>query len=148
MMTCTHSNAKTIEQSAHIKMMNIAYEETYHGILMLRSSEETHSRYLFHLLHSIASKLLLVSKDVVKSKFGYIVKSCCKSVGCHIVWCTSLKLEWQLLESSLLKAYALYHLASSLIRRHFIEPFLFAIKYADTGRTIYLMSAKGKEVAV
>ena len=101
-----------------------------------------------HLFHAVTGEFLLVLGNVVHTERRDIIDGFSQTVGSYIIRSTSLKLERQLLESGLLEAYTLNHFATSLVWRQLLQPFFLAVKHADTGRTIYLMSAKGKEVAV
>ena len=69
-------------------------------------------------------------------------------MGGYVIRCTSLELEWQALESSLLPSHLVNHLAAALIWWQLFEPLLFAVEYADAGRTIHLVTAEGKKVAI
>ena len=41
-----------------------------------------------------------------------------------------------------------YHLAAALIGRQFLQPFLFAIQYANPRGAIYLMTTEDKEITI
>ena len=69
-------------------------------------------------------------------------------MGGHIVGCASLEFERQALEGGLLPRHLVNHFATTLIGRQFLQPFLLAIKYANAGRSIHLMTTESKEVAV
>ena len=48
----------------------------------------------------------------------------------------------------MLEADILDHLSSTLIRRELVEPRFFSIKYTDTRRAIYFMSAEHIEIGI
>ena len=148
MVTGAHGDAESVEQRAHVEMMYVAHEERHHGVLALGGSEESHAVYLRQALHAVVGELALVCGDVVHAKRRHIVERRSQSVRSHIVGRSGFELERQLLEGGLLEAHAFYHLAASLIGRHAVEPFFLAVEHTDSGRSVYLMSAEGEEVAV
>ena len=71
-----------------------------------------------------------------------------KSVGGYIVRSSSLEFKGQALEGGLLPRYLINHLTTTLIGRQLLQPLLLAIQHANASRSVHLMSAEGKEVAV
>ena len=148
MMTGTYSDAQTVEQGAHIHVMNITNQEADNGILALLLTKKPDSIDSSHLLHTVAGEFLLVLGNVIHAERRNIIDGFCQTMGSYIIRSTSLELERQLLESSLLETYALNHFATALIRRQLVEPFFLAVKHTDTGRTINLMSAESEEITI
>ena len=68
-----------------------------------------------------------MARDVVDADVLNIFYGRCQSVCSHIVWCASLKLEWQALESGFFEAHTFNHFATTLIRRQFVEPLFLSI---------------------
>ena len=71
-----------------------------------------------------------------------------QSVSSHIVGRACLELKGQTLEGGLLPRHLVDHLAPTLIRRQFLQPLLLAIEHTDARRSVHLMTAEGKEIAV
>ena len=148
-MAGPHGNAQPVEQGAHVHVVDVAHQEAHYSIVLSGfGSEDAHALYLAELLHAVGGELLFVSLDTVKSDSLHILDGGGQSVGRHIVGGAGLKLERQALEGCLLETHALNHLASTLIRRQPVEPFLLAVEHADACRTVHLMPAEGIEVAV
>lgn len=60
MMTGTNGNTQPIEQSPHIQMMYVTYQERNYATFMCCLTKDTHTRDLFQSLHSIDGKLMFV----------------------------------------------------------------------------------------
>ncbi len=77
-----------------------------------------------------------------------VIQSHAKANCTGDVWRPCLKFVGQIVVSGFLKRDRLNHIAPALIRRHGIQPRLFAVQDANTGRTKDLVSGKGKKIAV
>ena len=56
-------------------------------------SEDTDILYLLHALHTVTGQFLFVSLDIIKTQREHIVYGSSQTVGSHIVWGSSLKLQ-------------------------------------------------------
>ena len=125
---------------------NVEANNSVSSVLVM--SINVHSINLTEPLKGIMGKFLFVLKDVIHPQSGYIIEGFSKSVSSYIVGGSSLKLQWWTLKGGLPKADMFYHLATTLVWRHLIEPLLFTIKNAYTRRTIDLMPTESKEVTI
>ena len=100
------------------------------------------------LLHAVVCQLLLMLLDGLKAKGRDILDGLSQSVGSYIVGRARLELKRQALKGGFLPSYLVDHLASALIGRQFLQPFLLAIEYTDARWSVHLMAAKGKEIAI
>ena len=100
------------------------------------------------LLHAVTGQLLFVALDGIKAYRIEVVDGSSQAMRCHIVGSARLELERQALEGGLLPRDFVYHLATTLIRRQLLQPLLLAVEHANACRTVHLMTAERKEVAV
>ena len=64
-VTGANGYAETVEQRAHVEMVDVAYEERNHGVFIIGRAEESDTVYLLHPLHAISCEFLLMTRDVV-----------------------------------------------------------------------------------
>ena len=148
MVAGAHGDAEPVEQCAHVKVVDVAYEERNDGILALRCAEDAYALDLGEPPHGVLRQLIFVPLDVVHAQGRNIVDGLRQPVGGHIVGRSCLELERKMLEHSALEAHALNHLSPTLIRRQAVEPVFLAIKHADSRRAVHLVTAESEEVAV
>ena len=86
--------------------------------------------------------------DSIKANGIYIFNSLSQSVSSYVIRGSGLELEWQTLKCGLLPCNLINHLATALIWGQFLEPLLFSIEHTNACRTVHLMTAEGKEVAI
>ena len=100
------------------------------------------------LLPTVFRERFFVLKNAILPDFIEKIDGCGESVCGDVVGRSGLEFEGQSLESRLFPCHAVDHLAATLIRRQFFEPFLLAVEYADARRTVHFMAAEGQEIAV
>ena len=148
MVAGAHGDAESVEQCAHVKVVDVAYEERNDGVLALSRAEDAYALDLSEPPHGILRQLVFVPLDVVHAQGRNIVDGLRQPVGGHIVGRSRLELERKVLEHSALEADTLNHLSPTLIRRQAVEPAFLAVKHADSRRAVHLVAAEGEEVAV
>ena len=127
MVTSAHSNTKTVEQGTHIEMMDVAYEETNHGILLLSLAKKPHPLDGAQLLHTIMCEVTLMRRDAVKTDALNIIDSNSQSVRGDVVRRARLELQWGTLKGGAPETHCGNHLSPTLIRRHAVEPLLASV---------------------
>ena len=105
-------------------------------------------RDFLQTFQGIGCQFMFMSCNPVKSDSIHIVKSFCQSSRTDIIGRTCFKFEGKLIKSRFLKRDMLNHFSSSLIRRQAIQPFFFPIQYANTCRSIYLMSREDQKIGI
>src|SRR5216684_7973581 len=86
--------------------------------------------------------------DVVHPEAVHITDGRAQADGTRHMGRASFKFVGQLVVDRLLEGHRTDHVATALVRRHGIQQSGFAIKNADAGRTIYLVTGENVEVAI
>ena len=97
----------------------------------------------FSQIHSTAQQAISAG-----SKKWKLIPTFSKTVGGNVVWCASLELKRQALEGGTFPRYLVNHLATTLIWRQFLQPFLLAIQHAYASRAVHLMATEGIEITI
>ena len=147
-MSGTNGNTQSVEQSTHIKVVNVTYQERDNAALVRSLTEDTDIRNLFQTLHSISSQFMFMGGNIIHTKTCHIIKGFCQPGSTNVIGSTGFKLERKFIERCFLKRNVLYHFSPTLIRRQAVEPFFFSVKNTHTGRTIDFMCREGKEVSI
>ena len=149
-VTRADSYAETVEEGAHVEVMDGPHLKTDDGIVEGRvfGTENLHAFYLVHTLHGIGGEVTFVSLDDIQTYRTNIVEGTGETCGGDIVGRACLELVRQVVECGVLEGNSLYHLTTAHVGWDAVEPLFLTIEYADTRGAIYLVTAKGKEVAV
>ena len=86
--------------------------------------------------------------DIVHTQSGYVGQRVSQTGSRYIIGSSGFELIRKLVECGALETDILNHLTATHIRRQAVEPFFLAIKHTDTRRTVDLMSAECKEIAI
>ena len=117
MVSCTYGNTETIEQCAHIEVMNITYKERDDTPFLSSFTKDAHTRDCFQSLCGIFRQFMLISGNLIHANGRNIIESFRQSRSTDIVRSTGFELKRQFIEGSTFKRYMLYHLTATLIRR-------------------------------
>ena len=146
----TDSYAETVEEGAHVEVMDGPHLKTDDGIMEGRvfGTENLHAFYLVHTLHGIGCEVTFVGLDDIQTYRTNIVEGTGETCGGDIVGRACLELVGKVVERGVLEGNSLYHLTTAHVGWDAVEPLFLTIEYADTRGTIYLVTAEGKEVAI
>ena len=172
MVAGTDGDAETVEQGAHVEVVDVADLETDDGIVVAHigltvlpylelRAEDFHAGDFHEALHGVGGEVALMSLDGIEayetrrrsvghrgSDGGDVVERTGEACGGDVVGRAGFELIGEVVEGGVLEGYGLYHLAAAHVGGQAVEPLLLAIKDADAGGTVYLVTAEGEEVAV
>ena len=93
MVSCTYGNAETIEQCAHIEVMNITYKERDDTPFLSNFTKDAHTRDCFQSLCGIFRQFMLISGNLIHANGRNIIESFRQSRSTDIVRSTGFELK-------------------------------------------------------
>ena len=148
MMARAYGDAETVEQRAHVEVVDVPYQEGDDPAPLRRLAEDAHAGDFSEALQGILRQFVLVGGDMVHAESGDIIQCLGQSRGADVVRRARLELEGQFVERSPLERHVLNHLASALIGGQTVQPVLLAVEHTHAGGTVDLVAGEDVEVGI
>ena len=150
MMARAHGNAQTVEQRAHVKVVNLTYLEGDDTVqrTSLAQAPDVHPFDLRETLHGILREGLFVGAYGFKAQLLHIIYGARQSRRGDVVGRAGFELVGQIVVGGVLERDVAYHLAAAHVGGQLLEPGAFAVEHADAGGAVHLVAREGEEVAV
>ena len=139
MMSGANGDAQLVKQHANVIRMNIADKKRNYCAFVFGSAEDFHAVNFHQAVCGIFSQFFFISGNAFYSDFLQVFQrfsQCCRT---DIIGCSCLEFERKFVVSRFFKSDGLDHFTSALIGWNFPKPFPFAVKYSDTGGSVYFM---------
>ena len=143
-----HRNPQAVEQCSHVEVMNVAHEEGDDAAFLGRFSEDAHAGHLPQALHGVGGEVVFVGGNAVHAQGGDVVQGTRQGGCADVVGRSGFEFEGQFVEGRALEADVLYHLPAALVGRKPVQPVLFAVENAHSGRPVDLMTREDIEVCI
>ena len=149
-MARAYGNAQTVEQRAHVKVVNLTYLEGNDAVqrTSLAQAPDAHPFDFRETFDGILREGLFVSAYGFKAQTFHILYGARQSRRGDVVGRAGFELVGQIVVGGPLEGDVAYHLAAAHVGGQLLEPGAFAVEHTDAGGAVHLMARKGEEVAV
>src|SRR6185437_11983541 len=148
MGTRPDGDAVTVENGADIVRMRALHLKGDDRAPVLGVAKDAQPVELAEALHSVGEEPILMRLDALAPDAFHIVDGGTEPDGLHDGRRAGFEAVRRWGIGDALGGYRVDHLAAALIGPHGLEQLLFAVKHADAGRAVKLMSGEGIEIAI